>query len=168
LLLGGGHGGLGFSALGGLLGVDNLDVVVAEHRHHVVNLVRGDNVRGQRVVHLVVGEEALLTADLEKVLHLLAVGDGLLFHLVGGGIRVNFDRSGQLIGLFLRVDVFRQTALALGCRGVLGLCLGGREQQLLALQLLLADGGGLGLGLRLMGGVLGRGLLLGHTRRALG
>ena len=40
--------------------VDQLDVHGAEHQHDVVELIEGDDVRGQGVVDLVVGEEALL------------------------------------------------------------------------------------------------------------
>src|SRR5207248_3576850 len=54
--------------------VDDGDVVVAEHRHHVVDLVGGDDVRRQRVVDLVVGEEALVAPECEQVLHFLALG----------------------------------------------------------------------------------------------
>src|SRR5205807_8966043 len=54
--------------------VDDGDVVVPEHRHHVVDLVGGDDVGGQRVVHLVVGEEPFVPAEREQVLHFLAFG----------------------------------------------------------------------------------------------
>src|SRR6266511_3871583 len=58
-----------------LLGaVHDLDVVLAEHRHDVVDLVRA-RVRRQGVVHLVVGEEALLAAALHERLHLGPLGD---------------------------------------------------------------------------------------------
>ena len=53
-------GGLGLGGLRGLLRVDDLDAVVAEHRHQVVDLIGRHDVLGQRVVDLVVGEEALL------------------------------------------------------------------------------------------------------------
>src|SRR6266511_2072882 len=58
-----------------LLGaVHDLDVVLAEHRHDVVDLVRA-RVRRQGVVHLVVDEEALLAAALHERLHLGPLGD---------------------------------------------------------------------------------------------
>src|SRR6266851_711590 len=87
LLLGLGLGGLRLGRLGlgelDLVGlVDDGDVVVAEHRHHVVDLIAGDDVARQGVVHLVVGEEALVAAQREQVLHFLAVGG--LAALLGG------------------------------------------------------------------------------------
>src|SRR6202171_4126285 len=87
LLLGLGLGGLRLGRLGlgqlDLVGlVDDGDVVVAEHGHHVVDLIARDDVARQRVVHLVVGEEALVAAQREQVLHFLAVGR--LAALLGG------------------------------------------------------------------------------------
>ncbi len=82
--------------------VDDGDVVVAEHRHHVVDLIGADDVRRQRVVDLVVGEEALVAAEREQVLHFLAVGG--LGALLGGSEIVLvvveiFGGSGRLVVL---------------------------------------------------------------------
>src|SRR2546427_6254492 len=67
--------------------VDDGDVVVPEHRHHVVDLVGGDDVGGQRVVDFVVGEEPLVAAECKHVLHFLALG-GLAALLRGSEILV--------------------------------------------------------------------------------
>src|SRR6185295_2075988 len=150
--------------------------------HHVVDLVGRDDVRGQRVVHLVIGEEALLATGLEEVLHLLALGDRLLLDLVLHRVRIHLDRGGQLFGLLLRVDVVRPglggglavllQLLLRGGRGLLGpggavsgcalgglaRCLGGGLLLVLVLVLLLLGrgrGSGLGLGGMLrVGGLL--------------
>ncbi len=52
--------------------VDDLDVLVAEGTHHVVELIRGD-VGGERVVHLVVGEKTLRFARFDELLEGLLV-----------------------------------------------------------------------------------------------
>src|SRR6266702_8682562 len=142
-----------------LLGVvDHLDVVVAEHRHDVVDLLRGDDVGRQGVVHLVVGEEALVAAALHERLDLGALGE------LGIGLFVVVVRCDLLLVLLLRLTVLglvlvllvRAAALlqalglgsrlALGATRALGLAL---RRLLLPLQL-----GGLALLLRLLGGLL--------------
>src|SRR6266545_2914916 len=92
-----------------LLGaVHDLDVVLAEHRHHVVDLVRAD-VGGERVVHLVVGEEPLHATALHERLHLGPLGD--VAHVVGGKLvrRVVVGLVVVLLLLLLLLD-----ALGLG------------------------------------------------------
>jgi hypothetical protein len=46
----------------------------AEHQHDVVELVEGDEIGGESVVHLVVGEEALLLALRDQLVELLDLG----------------------------------------------------------------------------------------------
>ena len=55
----------------GLGGVHDLDVHRAEHHHDVVELVERHDVRREGVVHLVVGEEALLLAHRDQSVQLL-------------------------------------------------------------------------------------------------
>src|SRR3989441_3061020 len=52
-------------------GVDHLDVHRAEHHHDVVELIERHDVRREGVVHLVVGEEALLLAHRDQAVELL-------------------------------------------------------------------------------------------------
>src|SRR6266508_2638371 len=81
-----------------LLGaVHDLDVVLAEHRHDVVDLVRA-RVRRQGVVHLVVGEEALLAAALHERLHLGPLGD--VAHVVLRELLLGLVVVGLLLLLF--------------------------------------------------------------------
>jgi hypothetical protein len=61
----------GEPAAAALRGVHHLDVHRTEHHHDVVELIEGDDVLGQGVVHLVVGEEALLLAHRDQLVELL-------------------------------------------------------------------------------------------------
>ena len=55
----------------GLGGVDQLDVLLAEHDDDVVDLVAVDHLRRQHVVDLVIGQEPLLLADVDQLLDLV-------------------------------------------------------------------------------------------------
>src|SRR5262249_12661711 len=55
---------------GGLGGIHHLDVHGPEHHHDVVELIERDDVGGQGVIHLVVGEEALLLAHRNQAIEL--------------------------------------------------------------------------------------------------
>src|SRR5471032_631529 len=110
--------------------VDDGDVVVAEHRHHVVDLVGADDVRRERVVDLVIGEEALVAAHGEQVLHFLAVGrlaalldrEVVVVFVVGVNdvvvVLARFGNGGVGVGLF-GLTLFALFLFALG--GLLGL-----------------------------------------------
>ena len=110
---GSGRLGLGELDLGGV--VDDLDVVLAEHRHHVVDLIGGHDVGGQRVVDLVVGQEALLAAAIEQRLHLDAVGGGAPLdfgslrgvgdHHLGVDVGLDVDREIDVTRLGLEGDL---------------------------------------------------------------
>src|SRR5262249_2283081 len=68
-------------------GVDDLDALVAQRRQPVVDLVRGDHVVAEVVVHLVVGEVALGLAHGDELLLLalaLTAGVGPLGPRLGG------------------------------------------------------------------------------------
>ena len=53
--------------------VDDLDVLVAQHSEHVVHLVGCDHVGRERVVHLVVGQEALGLPHLDELLNFFPI-----------------------------------------------------------------------------------------------
>ncbi len=78
-----------------LIGVDHFDLHFAEDRHNVVDLVRRDDLRGQHVVHIVVGEIALLLAQIDELFHLLHV---FLLHRLrggaGGGLGLGYRTGG--------------------------------------------------------------------------
>src|SRR5205085_8676963 len=168
LFLLGGGAGLRLGRLGlrqlDLVGlVDDGDVVVAEHRHHVVDLIAGDDVGGQRVVDFVVGEKALVAAEREQVLHFLALG-GLSALALG--------RREIVVVLVVVVGDCDLLVIALGDRGGLDLrllalgllfaflALAARLLRLLRLGFLLAalhlGGRGLDVGGQLQGGLLRR------------
>src|SRR6266498_1996438 len=97
-----------------LLGaVHDLDVVLAEHRHHVIDLVRAD-VGGERVVHLVVGEEPLHATALHERLHLGPLGD--VAHVVGGKL-VRRVVVGLVVVLLLLLLLLDAGGLRLGVLG---------------------------------------------------
>src|SRR5690606_34048336 len=132
------QGGLGIaqkSLAGHLGGVDDGDVVIAEHRHEVVELVRRDHVGREAVVDVVVGQEALLTSEFEQGLELLPVLRSDLLVLVVGEaelldlVFVRKVGEGQLGALGRRQGPLARTEALAGClQGGLGarLC-GGRE-----------------------------------------
>ena len=49
-----------------LIGVDHLDIHLAEDRHHVVDLVGRYDVGGQHIVHVVVSQIALLFPEIDQ------------------------------------------------------------------------------------------------------
>ena len=60
-----------------LVGVDDFDVHFAEDRHDIVDLVRRDHLGWQHIVDVVVGQIALLLAQVDELLDLLQI---LLLH----------------------------------------------------------------------------------------
>jgi hypothetical protein len=94
--------------------------VVAEHRHDVVDLVGRDDVARQRVVHLVVGEEALLAAALHERLDLGALGDVAVAEVLAVVARVVVSVVGRvdLDGLFVAVGLGRGLELIVTGRTV--------------------------------------------------
>src|ERR1051325_11055054 len=67
-----------------LIRIDNFDIHLAEERHDVVDLVGRDDIGGQHVVDLVIGQVALLLAEVDELLDLLDVL--LLRDGIGGGL----------------------------------------------------------------------------------
>ncbi len=65
--------------------IDDLDLEVAELHVNLVEIIRGDDILGQRVVNVVVSEVALLLGEANQFLDLLGqLNAGLAFHLTDG------------------------------------------------------------------------------------
>ena len=69
----------------GLVGVDDVDAHVGEHRHGVLDLLGGHLLRGEHLVQLVIGDEAARLRGLDQ---LLDGGVGHVEHGAIGGLRL--------------------------------------------------------------------------------
>ncbi len=113
--------------------VDDLDVLVVEGREHVVDLIGSDRVGGQRFVHVVVREEALVLAEVDESLNaFFALALALAVRLGGRGRRREARGRRFTSRLFqsgARLCMLLGSPVELRRRGV-RLCLFGRLREL--------------------------------------